>query len=230
MIFFCPACTISPVINLDIEILYKDAGLIVCIKQPGLDSQGDMCARLKEQLGGEVFCVHRLDREVGGLMVYARSSAAAAALSAAITGKKFVKEYLAAAGGCPAEPEGLMQDLLYRDAAKNKSYVVKRERRGVRRAELEYRLLERSGELCLFKIGLHTGRSHQIRVQFASRGLPLLGDTKYGSKERRCNIALWSCRLVFPHPGNGSTMDFSAMPDKKFPWDKFEPLKKPAEE
>lgn len=203
---------------------------MVCLKPPGIDSQEGMCALLRERLGGEIFCVHRLDREVGGLMVYARSSAAAAALSAAITRKEFSKEYLAAAGGCPAEPEGLMQDLLYRDAAKNKSYVVKRQRRGVRPAELEYKLLERSGELCLFKIKLHTGRSHQIRVQFASRGLPLLGDAKYGSKERRCNIALWSCRLAFPHPLSGKTMDFSALPEKMFPWDVFELIEGPAGE
>ena len=220
----------SRVIDVRTEIIYKDEALIVCLKLPGLDSQEGMCSLLREQLGGEVFCVHRLDREVGGLMVYARSSAAAAALSAAISGQQFSKEYLAVTGGCPEAPEGLMRDLLYRDASKNKSYVVKRQRRGVRQAELEYRLLERAGENCLLKVRLHTGRSHQIRVQFASRGLPLLGDAKYGSKERRCNIALWSCRLAFSHPVNGKTMEFSAMPEPKFPWDSFELIKSPEEE
>ena len=118
-----------------------------------------------------------------------------------------------------------MRDLLFKDASKNKSYVVKRMRRGVRQAELEYKLLERSGDSCLFKIKLHTGRSHQIRVQFASRGLPLLGDTKYGSKERGCSIALWSFRLAFPHPVNGKSLEFCALPEPVFPWEEFEYLK-----
>lgn len=207
------------------EIIYEDRDIIICLKLPGLDSQKDMCSLLEKQLGGEVFCVHRLDREVGGLMVYARSSSAAAALSAAISGQRFYKEYLAVTGGCPAEPEGFMRDLLFKDASKNKSYVVKRMRRGVRQAELEYKLLERSGDSCLFKIKLHTGRSHQIRVQFASRGLPLLGDTKYGSKERGCSIALWSCRLAFPHPLSSKRLEFHAFPEPVFPWERFEYLK-----
>ena len=207
------------------EIIYEDRDIIICLKLPGLDSQKDMCSLLEQQLGGEVFCVHRLDREVGGLMAYARSSSAAAALSAAISGQRFYKEYLAVTGGCPEEPEGFMRDLLFKDASKNKSYVVKRMRRGVRQAELEYKLLVRSGDSCLFKIKLHTGRSHQIRVQFASRGLPLLGDTKYGSKERSCSIALWSCRLAFPHPVNGKSLEFCALPEPVFPWEEFEYLK-----
>ena len=207
------------------EIIYEDRDIIICLKLPGLDSQKDMCSLLEQQLGGEVFCVHRLDREVGGLMAYARSSSAAAALSAAISGQRFYKEYLAVTGGCPEEPEGLMRDLLFKDASKNKSYVVKRMRRGVRQAELEYKLLERSVDSCLFKIKLHTGRSHQIRVQFASRGLPLLGDTKYGSKERSCSIALWSFRLAFPHPVNGKSLEFCALPEPVFPWEEFEYLK-----
>ena len=207
------------------EIIYEDRDIIICLKLPGLDSQKDMCSLLEQQLGGEVFCVHRLDREVGGLMAYARSSSAAAALSAAISGQRFYKEYLEVTGGCPEEPEGFMRDLLFKDASKNKSYVVKRMRRGVRQAELEYKLLVRSGDSCLFKIKLHTGRSHQIRVQFASRGLPLLGDTKYGSKERSCSIALWSFRLAFPHPVNGKSLEFCALPEPVFPWEEFEYLK-----
>lgn len=98
---------------------------------------------------------------------------------------------------------------------------MKRQRRGVRRAELEYRLLERAGELALMGVELHTGRSHQIRAQFASRGLPLLGDAKYGSRERRCKIALWSWGLSFPHPVSGSPMEFSALPEPAFPWNEF---------
>ena len=194
---------------------------MACVKAAGLDSQDGMCALLKEELCGDIFCVHRLDREVGGLMVYARSSAAAAALSAAIAGRKMEKEYLAVISGRPEEPEGLLKDLLYRDAAKNKSYVVRRMRRGVREAELEYRLLESCRENSLIAVKLHTGRSHQRRVQFASRGLPLRGDTKYGSRERGCSIALFSYRLAFSHPKNGEKMAFFALPEKCFPWNQF---------
>ena len=209
------------VMKMKTDIIFIDESISVCLKPAGLDSQEDMCALLREETGGEIFCVHRLDKEVGGLMVYARSSGAAAALSAAISQGGFRKKYLAVTEGCPGEPEGLMQDLLFRDTAKNKSYVVKRQRRGVRRAELEYRLLERAGELALMGVELHTGRSHQIRVQFASRGLPLLGDAKYGSRERRCKIALWSWGLSFPHPVSDSPMEFSALPEPAFPWNEF---------
>ena len=208
--------------------MFSDKCIAVCIKPAGLGSQEGMCSLLREQLGGEIFCVHRLDKEVGGLMVYARSSSAAAALSAAIAGDRMNKEYLAVVRGEPEAGEGVLRDLLYRDAEKNKSYVVKRMRKGVRRAELEYKTLQRSGEESLLHIKLHTGRSHQIRVQFASRGLPLLGDTKYGSRERSCRVALWSCRLSFPHPVRGEFMEFSALPEMKYPWDMFEFLKNKA--
>ena len=114
-----------------------------------------------------------------------------------------------------------MKDLLYRDAAKNKSFVVRRPRRGVKEAELAYALLERGPECSLVRVALHTGRSHQIRVQFASRAMPLLGDGKYGSRERRCTIALWSCRLAFPHPATKEPVSFTALPPAAFPWDGF---------
>lgn len=209
---------------MEIDIIYEDEAVIVCLKPVGVESEGTgMPQLLRKQCGSkEVFCVHRLDKAVGGVMVYAKTKAAAATLSAAIARRELKKEYLAVVQGTPAEPKAVLRDLLYRDAAKNKSFVVKRMRRGVKEAELEYELLESLGEESLVYITLNTGRSHQIRVQFASRGMPLLGDIKYGSKERRCHIALWSCRLTFRHPKTGKEMDFAALPASGFPWNKFQ--------
>ena len=204
------------------NILYQDSSLVLCVKPVGVESEGEGMPRLlTQQLGGTIFCVHRLDQAVGGLMVYARTKQAAAALSAAVARREMEKEYLCVVPGGPEPAQGLMRDLLYRDAAKNKSFVVKRPRRGVKEAELAYTLLERGPETALVRVALHTGRSHQIRVQFASRAMPLLGDLKYGSRERRCTIALWSCRLAFPHPDSKKPMAFTTLPPSSFPWSGF---------
>ena len=204
------------------EILYVDDSVAVCIKLAGTDAQDAMCALLREALGGEIYCVHRLDRGVGGVMVYARSAAAAAALSRAITDGRMQKEYLAICAGKPEPARGEMRDLLYHDAQRNKTYVVDRQRKGVREALLEYQVLSSDADASLIRVRLHTGRSHQIRVQFASRKMPLLGDRKYGSRERDCSIALWSTALSFPHPVNGELMRFSAYPPHVDPWTRFE--------
>ena len=207
---------------MDLNILYQDSSLVLCIKPVGVESEGEGMPRLLErQLGGPIFCVHRLDKAVGGLMVYARTKQAAAVLSAAVARREMEKAYLCVVPGAPEPPQGIMKDLLYRDAAKNKSFVVRRPRRGVREAELGYTLLERGPESSLVRVALHTGRSHQIRVQFSSRSMPLLGDVKYGSRERRCTIALWSCRLAFPHPATQKPVAFTALPPASFPWDGF---------
>ena len=192
--------------------------MLVCIKPVGVDSQEGMRELLREQLGVESFCVHRLDREVGGLMVFAKNPAAAAGLSAAIARRDMQKEYLTVLPGSPQPEEGVLRDLLFRDAAKNKSYVVKRRRKGVREAELEYRLLERAGELALMGVELHTGRSHQIRVQFASRGLPLVGERKYCQPRDDCPLALFSHRLSFRHPASGEPLSFVREPPREYPW------------
>ncbi len=131
---------------------------------------------MSEALGGDIYCVHRLDRAVGGVMVYARTTAAAAGLSRQIAARQFHKEYLAVVQGCPAEDSAVLRDLLFWDRSKNKSFVVKRQRGGVKDAELEYALLEALPELSLLRVILHTGRTHQIRVQFSSRAMPLVGD------------------------------------------------------
>ena len=207
--------------NPSAEILFQDESVVVCVKPAGTDSQVGMPALLRDQIGGEAFCIHRLDRDVGGVMVFARSSAAAAALSAAIADGKLEKYYLAVCAGTLEAPEEEMRDLLFHDTARNKTFVVKRLRKGVREAALRYRVLTATAEHSLVRICLLTGRTHQIRVQFASRGMPLLGDAKYGSRIRDCGIALWSAELSFPHPVSGETLCFSAPPPSVFPWSEF---------
>lgn len=192
------------------ELLYSDREIIVCIKPVGLDAEVQVPEKLKEILGGEVYTLHRLDKNVGGVMVYARTKQAAAALSRAIQEGTMVKEYVALVHGTPPQ-SGDWTDLLWKDSAKNKVFVVKRRRGGVKEARLEFTCL-RPGEISLVRIRLHTGRSHQIRVQFASRGFPLVGDHKYGSRDDSDSPALFSCRITFPW--KGQTRAFSALP----PW------------
>ena len=191
------------------EILYSDKHIAVCIKPVGLDSERELSAALKEALGGEVFPIHRLDKNVGGVMVYARSRQAAAALSKAVQEGTIVKEYVALVHGTPPE-SGDWEDLLFKDSQKNKVFVVKRERKGVKKARLEFQRL-RSGETSLVRIRLHTGRSHQIRVQFSSRGFPLVGDHKYGARDDSPAPMLFSCKITFPY--QGKNMDFERLPD-----------------
>ena len=181
------------------EILYSDNDIAVCVKPVGLDSEHQVPDALKAQLGGEYHTVHRLDKNVGGVMVYARNPAAAAALSRSIQESTMVKEYVAMVHGTPPE-YGDWTDLLWKDSAKNKVFVVKRERRGVKKARLEFTRLTAS-ESSLVRIRLHTGRSHQIRVQFASRGFPLVGDHKYGARDESAAPFLFSCCLSFPLGG-----------------------------
>ncbi len=201
-------------------ILYQDSAVVVCIKPPEIDSQEGMPALLSEKVGALPRCVHRLDRGVGGVMVYALSPAAAAALSRAIEAGSMEKTYLAVCAGCPP-PEGELRDLLYHDSGKNKSFVVKRLRRGVREAVLRYKVLDAREGCSLIAVRLLTGRTHQIRVQFASRGMPLLGDRKYGGGHSAGGVALWSHALSFPRPDGGGTLRFSAPPPEAAPWDLF---------
>ena len=181
------------------EILHLDPDFAVCIKPVGLDSEKDMPACLREQLGGEVFTLHRLDKNVAGVMVYGRTKQAAATLSKTIAQGQMVKEYVASVHGTPPD-EGDWTDLLFKDSRKNKVFVVKRERAGVKSARLTYRVV-RAGEQSLVRIRLYTGRSHQIRVQFASRGFPLVGDHKYGSRDGATEPMLYSCAIKFPYKG-----------------------------
>ena len=187
------------------EILYSDPEIVVCVKPVGMDSEHEV----PQALGGEIYPIHRLDKNVGGVMVYAKKKASAAALSKAVQEGTMVKEYVAMVHGTPPEV-GDWEDLLWKDSAKNKVFVVKRERRGVKKARLEYKRLT-EGETSLVRIRLHTGRSHQIRVQFSSRGFPLVGDHKYGSRDEKTEPMLFSCCLTFPY--KGKLLRFEKMPD-----------------
>ena len=191
------------------EILYSDREIAVCVKPVGLDSEQEVPAALKEQLGGELFPIHRLDKAVGGVMVYARTKQSAAALSRAVQDGSMVKEYVAVVHGTPPE-RGDWEDLLWKDSKKNKVYAVKRERKGVKKARLEFTRLS-AGEESLVRVRLHTGRSHQIRVQFASRGFPLVGDHKYGSRDEKTVPMLFSCCLSFPY--KGKILRFEQLPE-----------------
>ena len=199
----------------------------MCVKPVGVlsqcDGEEDMVALLEKQLSGKIFPLHRLDRNVGGVMAFARNAKAAAALSAQIQGGGFVKRYLAAAGGVPQPGAGEMRDLLFRDSRSGRSYVVDRPRKGTKEARLAYRTLGSAEGKSLVLVRLFTGRTHQIRVQFASRRMPLLGDGKYGSRDKGCDIALWSHRLTFTHPASGEEMNFRSLPDSSvYPWNLFD--------
>ena len=191
------------------EILFSDKNIAVILKPAGLDSEHEVPAALKEILGGEIYPIHRLDKNVGGVMVYARTKQSAAALSKAVQEGTMVKEYVALVHGTPPE-RGDWSDLLFKDSTKNKVFVVKKERRGVKKARLEFsRLTE--GDTSLVRIRLHTGRSHQIRVQFSSRGFPLVGDRKYGGRDNAPAPMLFSCKLTFPY--GKQAVAFEKLPD-----------------
>ena len=201
------------------DILYENNAVVVCIKPRGTHSQGDqknsLITMLKEQCScDEIYPVHRLDTVTSGVMVYAKTAKAAALLSEQITKNEFEKVYLALVYGTPSPENGIMEDMLFKDSSKNKSFVVKRERKGVKRASLEYEVLEtRADGLSLVKIKLHTGRTHQIRVQFSSRKHPVYGDGKYGAAHRLPYIALYSHSLSFTDPEDGIRKTFSYSPD-----------------
>ena len=190
------------------EILHSDQDIAVILKPVGLDSESQIPAAIKEALGGEIYPIHRLDKNVGGVMVYARTKAAAAALSKAVQEGSMVKEYVATVHGTPPEA-GDWEDFLFKDSRKNKVFVVKKERKGVKKARLEFTRLT-AGETSLVRVRLHTGRSHQIRVQFASRGFPLVGDHKYGARDEASAPMLFSCRITFPY--RGKTVHYEALP------------------
>lgn len=206
------------------EILYQDKDIVVCAKPAGVlstDEPGGVPDLVRQALGdpaANVRTVHRLDQTVSGLMVLARRSKAASELSRQIREGEFQKEYVAVIHGSPKEDSAQLRDLLLRNKQERKTYIVSEPGKDVQEAVLDYRVLNRAENLTRVRIRLHTGRTHQIRVQFSGRGWPLVGDRKYGNPEETCNIALWSYRLAFNHPYSGKPMEFILEPPEIYPW------------
>lgn len=204
------------------ELIYQDKDIVVCVKPSGVlstDEPGGMPDLVREALGDKnVRTVHRLDRMVSGLMVLARRSKAASELSRQIRDGKFQKEYLAVIHGMLPEETGEFRDLLWRNKQERKTYIVEKPEKDVQEAVLDYRVLKHTADMTRVRIRLHTGRTHQIRAQFSGRGLPLVGDRKYGVPEDDCTIALWSYRLAFRHPYSGKPMEFILEPPEVYPW------------
>ena len=211
-------------------IVYQDGAILVCLKPAGVlstDEPGGLPELLRRELGEEkadIRTVHRLDRVVGGLMVLARSPESASELSRQIREERFEKEYLAVVHGDPGE-SGRWRDLMFRDKARKMSFVTEIPDKGVQEAILRYKRLGQSGDLSLVRVRLETGRTHQIRCQFAAHGFPLAGERKYSTREDPWPLALWSCRLAFVHPESGKRMEFAHFPPETEPWLFFNNLK-----
>jgi len=204
------------------ELVYVDSDIVVCVKPPRVlstDEPGGLPDLLREILGTRDFrTVHRLDRVVSGLMVVARNAKAASELSRQIRDGEFEKEYMAVIHGTPGEKTGTLRDLLGRDKARKMTFVAPEPAKGVQEAVLHYQLVASSQDISKVRIQLETGRTHQIRVQFASRGMPLVGERKYAVLEDPCEIALWSYRISFTHPGSGERVSFCQEPPESYPW------------
>ena len=206
------------------ELIYLDDDIAVCIKPARVlstDEPGGLPDLVREALGDpgvDVRTVHRLDRVVSGLMVLARNARAASELSRQIREDEFEKEYLAVVHGCPGDETGTLRDLLGRDKARKMTYVAPEPAKGVQEAILHYQLQSTGNGLSKVRIRLVTGRTHQIRVQFASRGMPLVGERKYSELNDPCEIALWSYRIGFTHPKTGERMEFTHNPPEVYPW------------
>lgn len=206
------------------ELIYQDNSIVVCVKPARVlstDEPGGVPDLVRQELGdpkADVRTVHRLDRVVSGLMVLARNAKAASELSRQIREDQFKKEYLAVVHGSPEYDVGRFYDLLLRDKARRMTFVTGEMAKGVQPASLRYRVLKRKKGLSRVRIQLETGRTHQIRVQFSSRDLPLVGERKYAVLDDPCEIALWSYRLAFTHPETGEKMEFTLEPPSVYPW------------
>ena len=206
------------------ELIYTDKDIVVCVKPARVlstDEPGGLPDLVREALGdakADVRTVHRLDRVVSGLMVLARNAKAASELSRQIREGELQKEYLAVVHSVPMEPKGTLRDLLGRDKARRMTFVAEEPAKGVQEAVLHYQTQNVNDKMARVRIQLETGRTHQIRVQFASRGLPLVGERKYALQADPCEIALWSYRLAFRHPATGETVEFTHQPPDSYPW------------
>ena len=209
------------------EICYQDGDILVCVKPARVlstDEPGGLPELLRMQLGdpkADIRTVHRLDRVVSGLMVLARNPASASELSRQVREGSFQKTYAAVIHGVPENASDTLEDLLGRDKARKMTFVASQPGKGIQKASLSYRVIASDHGLSKLEIQLHTGRTHQIRVQFASRGFPLVGERKYSLLEDPCEIALFSQTIGFRHPGTGEWMEFRHEPPESYPWDVF---------
>ena len=224
-----------------LKVLYEDNHIIVVEKPVNIPSQGDKTGDIdlltmvkeylkeKYQKPGNVYVglIHRLDRPVGGVMVFAKTSKAAARLSEQVREKQFQKTYLVICNGKMETNKGELQDYLWKNEQKNTSKVVKKETKNSKLAILEYEVLKYEPEinLSVLKILLHTGRHHQIRVQLSSRNHSIYGDQKYGGRGHGKQIALWAYQLVLQHPITKEWMTFSSIPEKIGSWKILEDIK-----
>ena len=222
------------------KVLFEDNQIIVVEKPFNIPSQGDktgdtdMLSMVKDYVKekynkpGNVYIglVHRLDRPTGGVMVFARTSKAAGRLSDEIRERKIQKTYLAICNGKFDEKKGTMKDYLWKDEKKNTSYVVKASKKNAKEAILDYEVLkyDEKEDVSLVKIDLHTGRHHQIRVQFSSRMHALYGDTKYHGKGGNAQLSLWAYKLSFIHPTTKEELTYIDLPESKGIWKLIEGL------
>ncbi|MDO5557242.1 MAG: RluA family pseudouridine synthase [Clostridia bacterium] len=213
---------------MDLNVVYEDNHIIVVVKPPNVPSQGDKTGDddmltivkryIKEKYNkpGDVYLglVHRLDRPVGGIMIFARTSKAASRLSQQVRDKEFKKTYLVIVDGKMEEKSGVLEDYLIKDERTNLSRVAKAEEVGAKYAKLDYEVIkyDEGADLSLVKVNLHTGRHHQIRVQFSSRNHSIYADQKYGTRGKRKKIALWAYKLTITHPVTKEKMTFEAEP------------------
>lgn len=213
----------------DIKVLYEDKAMIVVVKPSGMASQPDPSGNqdmltLLNSKYHDVFLVHRLDTATGGVMVYARGKQSAGILSNEVQDHlSFKKTYLVVLDKKPEEDESELVDYLYHDKRQNKSFVVKSDRKGSKEARLIYRVISinESGN-ALVEVRLLTGRSHQIRVQFASRRTPVFGDGKYGSRCKMKGFALWSYKASIKHPFTKKLIECECEPEYSLsPWSSF---------
>ena len=218
----------------NLKVIYEDNHIIVVEKKPNIPSQSDktgdidMLTIVKEYIKekynkpGNVYLglVHRLDRPVGGIMIFARTSKSASRLSNQVREKILKKEYLAVVDGKPAPEKGTLEDYLYKDERNNISKVVKKEKKNAKLAKLDYELVKYNEmkNLSLLKINLHTGRHHQIRVQLSNFGHSIYGDQKYGKRGKGKQIALWAYKLTIEHPITKEKMEFVDYPEPNGTW------------
>ena len=218
----------------NLKVLYEDNHIIVVRKDPNIPSQADktedldMLTIIKKYLKekynkpGNVYLglVHRLDRPVGGVMVFAKTSKAASRLSNQVREKTFKKKYLAVVDGKFDRENGILEDYLYKDERNNISKVVKPEKKNAKLAKLDYKVLAYNEvkDLSLVKVNLHTGRHHQIRVQLSNADHSIFGDQKYGTRGKGKQIALWAYGLTIQHPVSKEEMTFKCLPESNGTW------------